>query len=117
MNMLPSAARVSDSFPESMLALNSKWAKDALYFRVSSNRQTAENQFEDLVQAAERGDPPRDWVRIRSLLAKVVEEEQRPTASRGIRTIYKVNPEIAQELVELCIYVEQGAVGLWPQPS
>jgi DNA invertase Pin-like site-specific DNA recombinase len=28
---------------------------DALYFRVSCDRQTVENQFEDLIQAAEAG--------------------------------------------------------------
>lgn len=30
---------------------------DALYFRVSSERQTTENQFQDLLQVAERTAP------------------------------------------------------------
>ena len=38
---------------------------DALYFRVSSDRQTAENQFEDLLQIAEKDGSGRDWSQIR----------------------------------------------------
>jgi hypothetical protein len=34
--------------------------RSALYFRVSSNPQTSENQFEDLIQIAEREGPHRD---------------------------------------------------------
>ena len=41
---------------------------DALYFRVSSDRQTTENQFDELIAAARAGDPARDWNRIRSEL-------------------------------------------------
>ena len=41
---------------------------DALYFRVSSDRQTTENQFDELITAACTGDPARDWNRIRSEL-------------------------------------------------
>ncbi len=35
---------------------------DALYFRVSSDRQTTENQFDELITAARAGDPARDVV-------------------------------------------------------
>jgi hypothetical protein len=35
----------------------------ALYFRVSSERQTTENQFEDLLCVAEKDGFLRDWVR------------------------------------------------------
>ncbi|HXR17705.1 MAG TPA: hypothetical protein VN777_16045 [Terriglobales bacterium] len=38
---------------------------DAMYFRVSSDRQTTENQFDELIAAARAGDPSRDWDRIR----------------------------------------------------
>ena len=38
---------------------------DALYFRVSSERQTTENQFEDLLQVAEKDGSSRDWGNIR----------------------------------------------------
>jgi hypothetical protein len=41
---------------------------DALYFRVSSERQTTENQFEDLLQVAEKDDSGRDWSQIRQSL-------------------------------------------------
>ncbi len=43
---------------------------DALYFRVSSERQTTENQFEDLLHVAERDDSGRNWRRIRELLSR-----------------------------------------------
>jgi len=36
-----------------------------MYFRVSSDRQTTENQFDELIAAARAGDPSRDWDRIR----------------------------------------------------
>jgi hypothetical protein len=49
---------------------------DALYFRVSSDRQTAENQFEDLLQVAEQDGSGRDWSQIRATLADCVYEEQ-----------------------------------------
>jgi DNA invertase Pin-like site-specific DNA recombinase len=54
---------------------------DALYFRVSSERQTTENQFEDLLQIAEKD---------------------------ATGTVYRVRPEIAAELARQCVYVEQG---------
>ena len=79
---------------------------DALYFRVSSERQTTENQFEDLLAIAERDGSDRDWQQIRQDLADCVIEEIRQTA-RGSTMVYRVAPAIAERLVAQCIYVEQ----------
>lgn len=79
---------------------------DALYFRVSSDRQTTENQFEDLLQVAERDGSGRDWAAIRRLLAQAVYEEQ-----VGARTLYRVRPEVVEQLAAECVYVEQGKSG------
>ena len=84
---------------------------DALYFRVSSERQTTENQFEDLLQVAERDGTGRDWPRIRELLAACVVEEQLPTRGGGTRTVYRVRPEVAEQLAREYVYVEQGRSG------
>ena len=73
---------------------------DALYFRVSSDRQTTENQFDDLLHVAERDGSGRDWPRIRDLLAQCVYEE--PTASG--RTVYRVRPEVVAQLAEHCVH-------------
>ena len=80
---------------------------DALYFRVSSDRQTTENQFEDLLAVAEKDDSDRDRTSIRDLLSRcIVEEEVR---GQGVsRTVYRVNPAVADRLTDLSIYVEQG---------
>ena len=84
---------------------------DGLYFRVSSERQTTENQFEDLLQIAEKDDSGRDWHRIRELLATVIIEEQRITSTGGTRIVRRVNAEIARVLAADYIYVEQGRSG------
>jgi putative DNA-invertase from lambdoid prophage Rac len=84
---------------------------DALYFRVSSDRQTTENQFADLLDAAERDGSGRDWPAIRAQMAAVVYAEERPTQSGGVRIVYKIRPEIAVALARLCIYVEQARSG------
>ena len=84
---------------------------DALYFRVSSERQTTENQFEDLLQIAQKDDSGRDWNRIRALLFACVREEERQTARGTARTVYRVRPELVAELARHCIYVEQGRSG------
>ena len=76
---------------------------DALYFRVSTDRQTAENQFEDLLQVAEKDGSVRDWSQIRKLLSSCIHEE-----AIGDRTLYSVNPRIVAELADHCVYVEQG---------
>ena len=62
---------------------------DALYFRVSSERQTTENQFEDLLQVAEKDGSARDWGHIRQALSTCIIEEQHPTRDGGTRTVYK----------------------------
>ena len=84
---------------------------DGLYFRVSSESQTTENQFADLLQVAEKDGSGRDWARIRAALAACISEEQRPTTSGANRTVYRVQPELAEELARDCIYVEQGRSG------
>jgi putative DNA-invertase from lambdoid prophage Rac len=84
---------------------------DALYFRVSSDRQTAENQFEDLVQIAEKDGSGRDWSQIRRALANCIYEEQSSGKDGALRTVYRLRPEAAGELAEQCVYVEQGKSG------
>ena len=76
---------------------------DALYFRVSTDCQTTENQFEDLLQVAEKDGSGREWSQIRKLLSRCIQEE-----AGGDRTVYSVNPRIVAELADLCVYVEQG---------
>ena len=83
---------------------------DGLYFRVSSDRQTTENQFEDLLEVAERADSDRDWTLIRDLLSRCIVEEEMCSQSRR-RTVYRINPAVVDRLAELCIYVEQGRSG------
>lgn len=80
----------------------------ALYARVSTDRQTIENQFDDLLREGSTKDPERDWPQIRELLRKSVCEERRPSSNGGERIIYKVRPDIVEELAQQCIYVEQG---------
>ena len=81
-----------------------------LYFRVRSDRQTTQNQFEDLLEAAERDDSGRDWPRIRQTLDRAIYREDRPTRG-STRIVYRIRPEVAAELARLCIYVEQGRSG------
>jgi len=80
---------------------------DALYFRVSSERQTTENQFEDLLQIAERDGSGRDRQQIRDDLAHCLIEEERQGPG-GVTTLYRVVPELAEKLARACVYVEQG---------
>jgi hypothetical protein len=54
---------------------------DGLYFRVSSERQTTENQFEDLLEVAENDGSGRNWSQICEALSRCVSEEQRPGTS------------------------------------
>ena len=81
---------------------------DALYFRVSTDRQTTENQFEDLLQVAEKDGSGRDWPEIRQLLSKCICEEQVPSSGNGLRTVYRVHGEVAAQLTRYGVYVEQG---------
>ena len=71
---------------------------DALYFRVSSERQTTENQFEDLLCVAEKDGSSRDWGQIRQALSRCVYEEQLPTSNGRSRIVYRVRHEVAAEL-------------------
>ena len=84
---------------------------DGLYFRVSSERQTTENQFEDLLQVADKDGSGRDWSQIREALSKCVIEEHRPGTSGTSRTVYRVDAPVAAELARECVYVEQGRSG------
>ena len=85
---------------------------DALYFRVSSDRQTVENQFEDVIQAAERGGVDgRDWNQLRQALANCILAEQRSAGVGPSRPLYRLRPEAADELTRQCVYVEQGKSG------
>ena len=43
---------------------------DALYFRVSSERQTTQNQFDDLLHVAEKDGSARDWNRIMEMISR-----------------------------------------------
>jgi putative DNA-invertase from lambdoid prophage Rac len=83
---------------------------DALYFRVSSDRQTTENQFEDLLQVAEKDGSGRDWGEVRRLLASAVYEDS-PAGSSRARAVYRVRPEVVETLAQKCVYVEQGKSG------
>jgi DNA invertase Pin-like site-specific DNA recombinase len=83
---------------------------DSLYFRVSSDRQTTENQFDELVDVARKDAPGREWDRIRADLARCVISEER-TTRRGTRTVYRVDTAIAERLARECVYVEQGKSG------
>ena len=78
---------------------------DALYFRVSSDRQTSENQFADLLQIAEQDGSGRDWAEVRRLLSGCVYEEQLPTRGGTTRTVYRVRPELVEQLAHRCVYV------------
>jgi putative DNA-invertase from lambdoid prophage Rac len=84
---------------------------DALYFRVSSDRQTTENQFEDLLQIAEKDDSVRDWNQIRQLLSQAVYQEEVSSSRDGSRPTYRIRPEVVAELARYRVYVEQGRSG------
>ena len=81
---------------------------DALYLRVSSDRQTVENQFEDLLQIAERDSSGRDWQQIRNDLAHCLIEEQRISSDGTTTTFYRILPQVADHLADQYVYVEQG---------
>jgi putative DNA-invertase from lambdoid prophage Rac len=84
---------------------------DGLYFRVSSDRQTTENQFEELLRIAEKDDSARDWCRVRQLLSQCVYSEELSCPSGGSRTTYRVHPATVAELAAYYVYVEQGRSG------
>ena len=82
--------------------------RDALYFRVSSDRQTTENQFDELLSVAHKDNTERDWDRIRADLGRSIITDTRLTRRGAMRTLYRVDPAIAERLAKECIYVEQG---------
>jgi hypothetical protein len=75
---------------------------DGLYFRVSSERQTTENQFEDLLQVAGKDGCGRDWSQIREALTKVVIEEHRPGTNSATRAVYRVDNSRRTSLSSVC---------------
>ena len=83
-------------------------AHDALYFRVSSDRQTTENQFDELLGLAHRDGAERDCESIRADLHRSILTDMRITRRGATRTLYRVDPAIAEDLAKECIYVEQG---------
>lgn len=72
---------------------------DGLYFRVSSERQTTENPFEDLLQAANGS--VRRWNHIRESLSRCVIEEQRPAINGMAMTGYRLNGPLAARFRQL----------------
>ena len=75
---------------------------DALYFRVSSERQTTQNQFDDLLQVAEKDGSGRDWNRIMEMISRCVIEEH-PTGANGTtRTVYRLDVRLAADLAREC---------------
>src|SRR5258706_101712 len=83
-------------------------SQDALYFRVSSDRQTTENQFDELLSVAHKDGAEHDWNLIRSDLGRSIVTEIRTTRRGLTRTVYRVDAAIAERLAKECIYVEQG---------
>ena len=84
---------------------------DAIYLRVSSERQTIQNQVEDLLQVAEKDGSDRNWSEIRRLLSECIYEEQCADSRGETRTLYRVHPQVASQLAAQCVYVEQGKSG------
>ena len=82
--------------------------RDALYFRVSSDRQTTENQFDELLTVAHKDNTERVWDRIRADLGHSIQTDTRITRRGATRTLYRVDAAIAERLARECIYVEQG---------
>ena len=69
--------------------------RDALYFRVSSDRQTTENQFDELLSVAHKDNTERDWDGIRADLGHSIITDTRITRRGLTRTIYRVDTAIA----------------------
>ena len=84
---------------------------DALYFRVSSDRQTTENQFEEVLREQYKLN---GWDRDREITGDLAElqsaviETYSPTAKDKDRIIWKANKPVIDSLAEKCVYVEQG---------
>lgn len=80
---------------------------DALYFRVSSDRQTTENQFKEVLEERNRlnSQPPDHGLEE---LQNCIIETPAPTPAFPLRTVFKANSSAIESLAERCIYVEQG---------
>lgn len=80
---------------------------DALYFRVSSDRQTTENQFKEVLEERNRlnGLSPDHGFQA---LQDCIIETPAPTPSNPLRTVFKADASAIESLAKRCIYVEQG---------
>jgi len=78
---------------------------DAFYSRVSSERETTENEPEGLIQIAERDGSGRDWAHIRGILACCLIAEER-TGSSGKTTVDRLVPQQAAALAAQYLYVD-----------
>lgn len=82
---------------------------DAIYFRVSSDRQTTENQFEEVL--AEYGRIYGVDLGVLEELKASVEETPAPTEKHPDRTVFRPNRLVVEKLAKRFVYVEQGKSG------
>lgn len=90
--------------------------RDAMYFRVSSDRQTTENQFTDVLdfynqELTKSQGSSSPFLLAETLLVRLrtsVKEIPSPTAKNPSRVVFKAVEEVVEDLAEDCIYVEQG---------
>jgi putative DNA-invertase from lambdoid prophage Rac len=78
---------------------------DALYVRVSSDCQTNQNQFDDLLLVAEKETAGRDWQYIRHLLAEIVCQGEPGSSAEHNCTVSRAREAVAA-LITHGIYVE-----------
>jgi hypothetical protein len=57
---------------------------------------------------AEKDGSGRDWSHIRQAFFRCVIEEQRPGANVSVRTVYRVDEQLAADFARQCVYVDQG---------
>jgi DNA invertase Pin-like site-specific DNA recombinase len=70
---------------------------DALYFRISTDRQTTEDQFEDLLQVAEKDESQRNWDTIRGRLFRyVIKSQTGPINSAVGRLLWAIQAWFAE---------------------
>ena len=83
---------------------------DALYFRVSSDRQTTENQFAEVLEYAySRSDTNSAMLKGELIELKAcIREIPAPTAANPARTVFKAVDSAVESLAKRCIYIEQG---------
>ena len=56
---------------------------------------------------AEKDGSGRDWSHIRQAFFRCVIEEQRPGANGTVRTVYRVDEQLAADFARQCDYVDQ----------